>query len=404
MSFKFLAAGFALFTIITPASADERGYYDDNGSFHAYSKTRPPPPQAPAPPPPNSTTAAGEQRPNDQKDFMVRSWSKSFGDILYRPLAVQQERARTPDLFYAPWTKFCLAKESQVCFTGMDGRIETGQQVIGAVIIEPEGKPKKVLRITLPLGVQLVYGTRIVIDKSPPQQSFYAICLANGCMSDYEVTPDLLNNLKQGQQLMVQAINGNGAPLTFSLPLQETGGSFAKAYDSPPIDPRAFEETQKRKREEVQKWAARKKFEGQHYGERAPERSNVENEVRVKMRANQGLYSVPVLINDAQNLDFVVDSGATAVCIPEQIVGVLISKGTIKERDFIGIGDYMLANGSLGSSRIFMIRSLKVGNRAVTDVRAMVTDGNGMLLLGQSFLSRFKTWSQDNVSHELVLQ
>ena len=40
--------------------------------------------------------------------------------------------------------------------------------------------------------------------------------LPNGCMSDYEVTPELLANMKKGQNLVVQAINSNGAPLTLA--------------------------------------------------------------------------------------------------------------------------------------------------------------------------------------------
>jgi invasion protein IalB len=159
-------------------------------------------------------------------------------------------------LIYAPWTKFCLkgqdANAKQVCFTGKDGRIESGQPVIAAVIIEPEGEPKKILRVTLPLGMQLVHGTRVIVDGNPPAQSPYVICFANGCMSDYEVTPELLANMKKGQNLIVQAINSNGAPLTLPLPLAE----FAKAYDGPPTDPKVFEETQKKLQEELQKRAA----------------------------------------------------------------------------------------------------------------------------------------------------
>ena len=170
-------------------------------------------------------------------------------------------------LIYAPWTKFCLkgqdANAKQVCFTGKDGRIESGQPVVAAVIIEPEGEPKKILRVTLPLGMQLVHGTRVIIDNNPPAQSPYVICFANGCMSDYEATPDLIANMKKGQNLVVQAINANGAPLTLPLPLQETGGSFAKAYDGPPTDPKVFEENQKKLQEELQKKAeeARKRLE-----------------------------------------------------------------------------------------------------------------------------------------------
>ena len=173
-------------------------------------------------------------------------------------------------LIYAPWTKFCLkgqdANAKQVCFTGKDGRIESGQPVIAAVVIEPEGEPKKILRVTLPLGMQLVHGTRVIVDGNQPLQSPYVICFANGCMSDYEVTPELLANMKKGQNLVVQAINSNGAPLTLPLPLQESGGSsFAKAYDGPPTDPKEFEKTQQKLQEELQKRAeeARKKLEQQ---------------------------------------------------------------------------------------------------------------------------------------------
>ena len=188
------------------------------------------------------------------------------------PPAAGAQPADQVQLIYAPWTKFCLkgqdAGAKQVCFTGKDGRIESGQPVIAAVIIEPEGEPKKILRVTLPLGMQLVHGTRVIVDANPPAQSPYVICFANGRMSDYEVTPELLANMKKGQNLVVQAINSNGAPLTLPLPLAE----FAKAYDGPPTDPKVFEETQKKLQEELQKRAeeARKKLEATQPAGAAP--------------------------------------------------------------------------------------------------------------------------------------
>ena len=183
-----------------------------------------------------------------------------------------QPQDQQVQLIYAPWTKFCLkgqdANAKQVCFTGKDGRIESGQPVVAAVIIEPEGEPKKILRVTLPLGMQLVHGTRIIVDSNQPLQSPYVICFANGCMSDYEATPELLASMKKGQNLVVQAINANGAPLTLPLPL----GEFAKAYDGPPTDPKVFEETQKKLQEELQKRAEeqRKKLEQANPGGAAP--------------------------------------------------------------------------------------------------------------------------------------
>jgi invasion protein IalB len=226
---------------------------------------QPPAPAAPkaAPPkaaPPKAAPKAGPAGPTAQ----APAGAPAAG--------AQPPDQQIPQLIYAPWTKFCLkgqdANAKQVCFTGKDGRIESGQPVIAAVIIEPEGEPKKILRVTLPLGMQLVHGTRVIVDNNPPAQSPYVICFANGCMSDYEVTPDLLANLKKGQNLIVQAINSNGAPLTLPLPL----GEFAKAFDGPPTDPKVFEENQKKLQDELQKRAAeaRAKLEAQGPGTAPP--------------------------------------------------------------------------------------------------------------------------------------
>jgi len=190
-----------------------------------------------------------------------------------QPQAAQQPPdQQIPQLIYAPWTKFCLkgqdAGAKQVCFTGKDGRIESGQPVIAAVIIEPEGEPKKILRVTLPLGMQLVHGTRVIVDNNAPAQSPYVICFQNGCMSDYEATPELIASMKKGQNLIVQAIQANSAPLTLPLPL----GDFAKAFDGPATDPKVFEENQKKLQEELQKRAEeqRKKLEAAQPGGGAP--------------------------------------------------------------------------------------------------------------------------------------
>ena len=121
-----------------------------------------------------------------------------------RPRRRSSRRNSRLQLIYAPWTKFCLkgqeANAKQVCFTGKDGRIESGQPVIAAVIIEPEGEPKKILRVTLPLGMQLVHGTRIIVDSNPPQQSPYVICFPNGCMSDYEATAGNARPAEEGRR------------------------------------------------------------------------------------------------------------------------------------------------------------------------------------------------------------
>jgi invasion protein IalB len=169
-----------------------------------------------------------------------------------------------PKLIFSPWTKFCLkgkqADAKEVCFTGKDGRIESGMPVVAAVIIEPEGQPKKVLRVTLPLGMSLQPGTRVIVDQNPPMTGAYVICFQNGCMADYEATGELVDKMKKGKSLVVQGINGSGQPISLVVPLSD----FSKAYDGPPTDPKVFEAQQKKLQDELQRRAdeARKRLQG----------------------------------------------------------------------------------------------------------------------------------------------
>ena len=91
------------------------------------------------------------------------------------------------------------------------------------------------------------------------------------------------------------------------------------------------------------------------------------------------------------------------VAIPKDVVLVMIRTGTLQKSDFLGTKTYSLADGSTVTSRTFRIRSLKVGNRVIENVTGSTTNVEGSLLLGQSFLSRFRSWSIDNQRQVLVL-
>lgn len=124
----------------------------------------------------------------------------------------------------------------------------------------------------------------------------------------------------------------------------------------------------------------------------------------VPMQMEGGIYVVPVLINGTIPLDFIVDSGAADVTIPADVFSTLIRAGTVKATDFLGQKTYRLADGSTVPSQTFRIRSLKVGNKVLENVTGSVASANGSLLLGQSFLGRFKSWSVDNNKHALILE
>ena len=142
----------------------------------------------------------------------------------------------------SPWTRYCANKlteqsseisAKEVCFTASDGHLASGQKLVIALLIEPKKDDTKLLRVTLPLGVALVPGARIVIDEKDAMIAPYVVCLPqNGCMADYKADGALIEKLKNGRTLAIQAF-AKGKPIAFTLPL--TG--FAKAYDGPASAP-----------------------------------------------------------------------------------------------------------------------------------------------------------------------
>ena len=123
----------------------------------------------------------------------------------------------------------------------------------------------------------------------------------------------------------------------------------------------------------------------------------------ISLENDNGTFVVPVTINNSLTLKFTVDSGATDVSIPEDVVMTLMRIGSIKSFDFLGKRFYRLADGSTIPSDTFRIRTLRVGGYEVENVIGSVAGVEGGLLLGQSFLGHFKSWSIDNQRHVLIL-
>ena len=126
------------------------------------------------------------------------------------------------------------------------------------------------------------------------------------------------------------------------------------------------------------------------------------NEITL-IRHGDALY-VPVTINTSIQLNFLIDSGASDVTIPADVVLTLMRLGTIASDDFLGRRTYQLADGSTVPSTIFRIKSLKVGDITLQNVVGSVASVQGGLLLGQSFLSHFRSWSIDNNRRILTLE
>jgi hypothetical protein len=101
----------------------------------------------------------------------------------------------------------------------------------------------------------LEYGARIIIDQGRAIERPYVNCFANGCMADYDAGAELVDQLKQGRMLVLEAIDKSNSPISLTLPL----AGFDNAYDGPPSQElKAFEKVFSSK-EEMQASSEREK-------------------------------------------------------------------------------------------------------------------------------------------------
>lgn len=147
-------------------------------------------------------------------------------------------------------------EEKNICLTHherLDGN--TGMVLVSAAIRQVEGMDKEHLMIMVPLGMAIPPGVRAAvytkeqwekaqknekIDESTlkPISLRYSLCHPAGCTAEAEATKELIESMKTGGGLMVLAINANGQPIAFPVPLD----GFSAAHAGAPVDNKAYAE------------------------------------------------------------------------------------------------------------------------------------------------------------------
>ncbi len=144
---------------------------------------------------------------------------------------------KTPDL--TPNDKTDAIKERNVCLTHherIDGN--TGLVLVSAAVRQVEGSDKEALMVMVPLGMALPPGAQVKIDENEPIKLQFTLCHASGCTAEAEATKQVIDQMKNGKQLVVAAINLAGKPIGFPVPL--TG--FGTAYAGKPVDNEKYKE------------------------------------------------------------------------------------------------------------------------------------------------------------------
>ena len=121
--------------------------------------------------------------------------------------------------------------------------------------------------------------------------------------------------------------------------------------------------------------------------------SAVASDYVVKMKRRSGVYVLPCEVNGVKR-DFIFDTGAANTSLSQEFVNELLAKKRLLQTDFTGAIQTRNASGSVDNNTTVNIRSLKVGNRMIYNLRAIIAVGQkAPLLLGLNAIDLLGEWT-----------
>ena len=115
----------------------------------------------------------------------------------------------------------------------------------------------------------------------------------------------------------------------------------------------------------------------------------------IEMRKVDGVYQVPVEVN-GQTMGFIFDTGAGSISISSLEATFLFKQGLLSKEDITGTQQVSTATGEISQVTVINLRKVKIGDRELQNVSAVIIDNiSAPLLLGQSALEQFGKFSVD---------
>ena len=133
----------------------------------------------------------------------------------------------------------------------------------------------------------------------------------------------------------------------------------------------------------------------------APDFSGLADEILLTER--NGVYIVPVTLNDSVTVDGILDTGASEMFIPFNVIATLIQSTSIAMKDILKEGVYTLADGSINTKERVNIEKIVIGDTTFYNISAIVGAKNSQLLIGQNLLHTFDSYGIDNNRKILTL-
>jgi aspartyl protease family protein len=125
----------------------------------------------------------------------------------------------------------------------------------------------------------------------------------------------------------------------------------------------------------------------------------------IQLTKRNGVYYIPVELNNLISTNFVFDTGASDVSISKNLYGKMLELNLLDKNDIIGFANYQIADGTVNKQLIINIKFLQIGGVKIRDVRASVSNTkDAPLLLGQSAISRIGSWKLNHKNNRLEFE
>lgn len=113
----------------------------------------------------------------------------------------------------------------------------------------------------------------------------------------------------------------------------------------------------------------------------------------IQMEYDRGVYKIPCYVNGAR-MKFILDTGASDVCLSMEMAEYLLENDYLTEDDFIGLGYSTVADGSVVDHLKLTIKDIEIGGLHIKNVPAIVIARQSVpLLMGQSALRKLGSYT-----------
>ena len=121
--------------------------------------------------------------------------------------------------------------------------------------------------------------------------------------------------------------------------------------------------------------------------------SGMAGDYPVKMKRKSGVYYVQCEVNGVKR-DFIFDTGAAKTSLSQEFANELLARRALTRNDFKGTTQTRNASGVVDNNATVNLRQLKVGNRLIKNVEAIIAvSQKAPLLLGLNAIDLLGEWT-----------